>query len=109
MVAGAKYLIGESAVRPYVGGGAGIINLKRTVSDPQVGDVTSAVLTEFGIGESALTSKGQTRPLMEATVGVAIAAGRATYVDVGYRFRRAFRLSETLDFGQFAAAIGVRF
>ena len=96
-------------MRPYLGGGAGIVNLRRTISDPQVGDVTSAVLTEFGIGESALTSNGVTRPLLEAAVGVAIAAGRATYVDVGYRFRRAFRLSEPLDFGQFAAAIGVRF
>lgn len=109
LVAGAKYLIGESAVRPYVGGGAGIINVKRTISDARVGDVTSAVLTEFGIGESALTSEALTRPLVEASVGVAVAAGRATYVDFGYRFRRAFHLSEPLDFGQFSAGIGVRF
>jgi hypothetical protein len=109
LVAGARYLIGESSVRPYVGGGAGVINLKRTISDAQVGDVTSAVLTEFGIGESALTSEALTRPLVEASVGVAIAAGRATYIDLGYRFRRAFHLSESLDFGQLSAGIGVRF
>jgi len=109
LVVGAKYLIGQSAVRPYVGGGAGIINVKRTISDPLVGDVTSAVLTEFGIGESSLTSTALTRPLVEANVGIAIAAGRATYVDFGYRFRRAFHLNEQLDFGQFSVAIGARF
>jgi hypothetical protein len=109
MVAGGKYLIGEAAVRPYLGGGAGIINLRRTIRDPRVGDVTSAVLTEFGIGDSTMTSNALTRPLLEAAVGVAIAAGRASYVDVGYRYRRAFHLSEPLDFGQLAAAIGVRF
>ena len=108
-VAGAKYLFGSSSVRPYITGGGGVINVTRTVTDPRVGDVTSAVLTEFGIGEFALTTKSQTRPLIAGGVGVAISAGRATYLDFGYRHHRAFHLSEALDIGQFSAAVGVRF
>jgi hypothetical protein len=109
LIGGAKYLIGGARVRPYLSGGAGVINIRRTISDSRVGDVTSAVLTEFGVGEIGLTTKAVTRPIAEAGVGIAVAAGRATYVDVGYRFRRAFLFSEELDFGQFAAAVGVRF
>jgi hypothetical protein len=109
LIAGARYLIGAARVRPYVNGGAGVINIRRTISDRRVGDVTAAVLTEFGIGETAFTSEAVTRPLVEAGVGVAVSAGSATYVDVGYRVRRAFHLTDKLDFGQFAAAVGVRF
>lgn len=109
LIAGAKYLIGGARVRPYLNGGAGVINVRRTINDDRVGNVTFATLTEFGIGEIALTTKAVTRPIAEAGVGIAVAAGRATYVDVGYRFRRAFLLSQELDFGQFAAAVGVRF
>ena len=109
MVAGARYLIGDGRIRPYLNGGAGIINIRRSIIDTRVGDVTSAVLNEFGIGELSLTSQAVTRPLVEGGAGVAVSAGRATYIDVGYRFRRAFQGSEPLDFGQFAAAVGVRF
>ena len=110
LVAGGKYLIGRGDVQPYVGGGAGIINLRRTVIERNLGDLTIATFNDFDAGspDLSLAPAGLTRPLVEATFGVGISKGN-TYVDVGYRYRRAFRLVETLDFGQFSAGIGYRF
>ena len=110
LVAGGKYLIGRGDVQPYVGGGAGIINLRRTVLERNLGDLTAAVFNDFDDGspDLSLAPAGLTRPLVEATFGVGISKGN-TYVDIGYRYRRAFRLVETLDFGQFSAGIGYRF
>jgi opacity protein-like surface antigen len=108
--AGAKYLVGRGRIRPYVGAGAGIVNLKRTITEARLGDVTAAVFNDFNIGQAdvSLVSLGVTRPLGEATVGVGIVAGR-TYVDVGYRYRRAFRLTPTLDFSQLTFGVGYKF
>lgn len=109
MIVGGRYLFGNSAIRPFIGGGGGVINVRRTITDPQVGDVTTAVLTEFGIGQLSLTTEAVTGPLVEANVGVSVSAGRATYFDVGYRYRKAFHVSDDLAFGQFSAGVGVRF
>lgn len=108
--AGGKYLIGHRRVRPYVGAGAGIINLKRTITEARIGDVTTAVFNDFDIGQIdlSLEAAGVTRPLGEVAVGVGIVAGR-TYVDVGYRYRRAFGLATTLDLSQFTAGVGYSF
>jgi hypothetical protein len=110
VVAGAKYAFGTGAVRPYVGGGAGVINLKRSVTDTRVGDVTQAVFNDFNLGESDLstTTEGISRPMLEALFGVQL-GGRRTYFDIGYRYRSAFRLADQLDFSQLALGIGVRF
>ena len=109
LVAGAKYLVPVSkAVRPYVGGGAGAFSLKRTIREPQLGDVTAAVLGDFGLGDVALVKTGVTRPMVEGGFGVEILAG-PTYIDVGYRYRRAFRLSEQFDLSQLSVGIGYRF
>ena len=107
---GAKYLIGQGTVRPYVGGGAGIVDLKRTITEARIGDVTAAVFNDFAVGQPdlSLESEGVTRPLIEATLGAGIFAGR-TYVDLGYRYRRAFRLDPTLDFSQFTIGVGYKF
>jgi opacity protein-like surface antigen len=108
--AGAKYLIGRRAVRPYIGAGAGIINIKRTIVEARIGEITTAVFNDFEIGQPdlSLESAGVTRPLGEAAVGVGIVAGH-TYVDVGYRYRRAFRLATTLDLAQFTVGVGYKF
>ena len=107
LIMGAKYVGGSAGVRPYVGGGAGALNLRRHVTERQVGDVTAAAFSEFGIGDSGL-AEGVTRPLVEATAGVGIEIGRA-HLDVGYRYRRAFQLSRKVDFSQLAVGIGVNF
>ena len=40
--------------------------------------------------------------------GVAFFAGR-TYVDIGYRFRRAFQMRDALEFSQVGVMLGVNF
>ena len=108
--AGAKYLIGSGAIRPYIGAGAGVMNLKRTVTEARIGDVTAAVFNDFDIGEGdlSLATTSLIRPLAEGSVGVGIVAG-STYVDVGYRYRRAFRLTNSLDFSQLSVGVGYKF
>jgi hypothetical protein len=110
LAVGGKYLVGGGTVRPYVGGGAGIINLKRTVTEAHIGDVTAAVFNDFDIGAAdlSLATASLTRPMGEAVVGVGIVAG-STYIDVGYRYRKAFRLANGLDFSQLSVGLGYKF
>jgi len=110
LVGGGKYLLGSGNVRPYLGGGAGIISLRRTVLEARLGDVRDAVFNDFSVGEIdlSLAPASLTRPLMEAAFGVGIVSGNA-YFDIGYRYRRAFRLANTLDFSQIAVGVGYKF
>jgi hypothetical protein len=108
VVIGAKYLVPGDRLRPYIGAGGGVLNLRRTITEARLGNIVEPVLAEFAIGDVALTSRNAVRPLVEATTGIGIYAGR-TYVDVGYRYRRAYRLSETFDFSQLVVGIGVNF
>lgn len=109
MVLGGRYLIAtQGTFRPYVGGGGGVINLKRSISDARAGIVTADVLEEFGVGEFSLIGRSVTRPLLEAAVGVGVYRG-PVYVDIGYRFNRAFHLTEPLDFSRVAVGIGYKF
>ena len=110
LTAGGKYLVGDEVVRPYVGAGAGIMNLKRTIVEAHLGNVTTAVFNDFNVGDGllSLSASSVTTPLVEAIAGVAIGAGH-THVDVGYRYRRAFRLADRLDFSQLSVGIGYRF
>jgi hypothetical protein len=105
-VAGAKYVRG-TVVRPYMGGGVGALNLRRTITDHQAGDVTAATLRDFGIGDAGLAD-GVTKPLVEGTAGVGVEVGAAR-LDFGYRYRRVFQLSQPMDFSQFTVGIGVNF
>jgi hypothetical protein len=110
LIAGGRYLFGslEGSMRPYVGGGAGIINLKRTIADPRAGNVTLAVLDEFNLGEFDLTIRSTTKPIVEGAAGIAFFNG-PVYVDAGYRFRQAFRIDgETLYFSQGVVGVGYR-
>ena len=74
LVVGGKYVFGGGTIRPYVGGGAGVINLKRTVFETRIGDVTRAVFNDFELGEADLSSatEGINRPLVEVQFGVGI-------------------------------------
>lgn len=110
LTSGAKYLMGSSAVRPYVGAGAGIMNIRRTVTDARLGDVKAAVFNDYAVGDAdlSLAPAAVTRPLVEATFGVGIVKG-STYFDLGYRYRRAYRLGGSLDFSQVSAGIGYKF
>jgi opacity protein-like surface antigen len=110
LVAGGKYVFGGGIVRPYVGGGAGVINLKREVLEARLGDVTQAVFNDYHLGEAdlSLSTLGVTTSLVEGTVGVGIGSGH-THFDIGYRYRSAFGLTNKLDFSTVTAGIGYRF
>jgi hypothetical protein len=105
-VAGGKYLITRGSVRPYVGGGLGALGLRRFVTDARAGDVTLATFNDLNIGDRALTDKTVVRPLGEAAFGVDFEFGR-THSELGYRYRHAFNLTNTPDFSQVVAAIGI--
>jgi hypothetical protein len=93
-----------------VGAGVGAINLKRTVVEARLGDVTRAVFNDYQLGEAdlSLAAEGMTRPIIEAAIGVGIGTGH-THFDIGYRYRSAFHMASKLDFSQVTAGIGYRF
>ena len=108
--AGAKYMFGGSRVRPYLGAGAGVINLRRSITDVRLGEVATAIYNDFSIGDGDLSRSpdGLMRPLGEAVAGVAVPAG-PTVIDVGYRYRRVFHLNNGLQVSQLSVGIGYRF
>ena len=108
--AGAKVAL-PGTVRPYVGGGVGAMNLKRVVTERYLGNVTESFRAQFGTTGDVLDSSqaSTTKPRVEAAAGVGLIAGRA-YLDVGYRYRRAFHAFEgTFDFSQFTVSAGIAF
>ena len=107
---GARYLLYRGAsVRPYVGGGPGVLNLRRTIFERTRGNVSDPVLVVFGAPDGFIdaSEKSTFRPVGEFIAGVGIASGR-TYVDVGYRFRKVFHV-DSFTFSQFNVGVGMRF
>jgi hypothetical protein len=109
---GGKYLVPTATpVRPYVGGGAGVINLRRTIREQSRGDITEAYLAQFGSADGVVdpTQGNTNRPMVEVALGVGAAISHA-YVDVGYRYRKAFHnVNESFDVSQVGVAVGVKF
>jgi hypothetical protein len=109
---GMKYLVPTATgLRPYVGAGFGVLNLRRSIRDRVRGNVTDEFLTEFGASDGAIdpAQTNTNRPLGELAGGVGVAIGRA-YVDVGYRYRRAFHTGRSeVALSQVGVAIGLKF
>jgi hypothetical protein len=109
---GVKYLVPTaSPVRPYVGGGFGVLNLRRTIRERSRGDMSEAYLLEFGAPDGAVdpSQTNTNRPLGELTVGVGIAIRRA-FLDVGYRYRRGFHVGgDGLALSQVGVSAGLKF
>lgn len=108
---GARYLLSRGPnVRPYVGGGAGVLNVRRTITEQDLGDVSDPFFNTFGAPDGFIdaTKVSTFKPLAEFIAGVGIGTGRA-YVDAGYRFRKVFRSVEAFSFSQFSVGVGMRF
>jgi len=108
---GAKYLmLPGSAIRPYVGAGPGLINIRRTIYETDLGEVSNEVLAVFGAPDGGINpeKEGSFKPMVEFAAGAGIAAGR-TFVDVGYRFNKIYKTAEPLSFSQFKVGVGMRF
>jgi hypothetical protein len=109
---GAKVLMpGASSVHPYVGGGFGALNVRRTIRELSRGNVTQAYLTQFGSADGLVhpADTDTTHAMGEVAAGVG-AVIKGAYLDVGYRYRRAFHTgSESFNISQVGAAVGVKF
>jgi len=109
---GAKVLMPvTSSVYPYVGGGFGALNVRRTISEQSRGNITQAYLASFGSPDAVIdpTNTDTTHPMGEVAAGVGAVIKRA-YVDFGYRFRRAFHTgTQSFDISQVGASVGVKF
>jgi opacity protein-like surface antigen len=109
---GAKVLMpATSSVHPYVGGGFGALNVRRVINEQSRGNITQAYLTQFGSPDAVIdpTNTDTTHPMGEVAAGVGVVIKRA-YVDLGYRYRKAFHTGDqSLDISQVGAAVGVKF
>ena len=109
---GAKYLFANgSNVRPYLGAAPGVLNLRRTIVETHLGEISDEVLSVFGATGGVIDAAQEStyKPTVEFLAGVGIAAGRRTYVDVGYRYRRVFKTDEPFRFSQLNVGVGMRF
>jgi len=109
---GGKFLVPTATpIRPYVGGGVGAINFRRTIREQSRGNITSAYLAQFGSADGVVdpTQSNTTRPMAEVALGIGAVVSRA-YIDVGYRYRKAFHnVNESFDVSQVGASVGVKF
>ncbi len=103
---GTKFLLTRGKLQPYVGGGGGVLHIKRTIREATLGDVTNSFPAVDGLVDPT-TSEGF-KPMAEAIVGLQGLAGRHTFFDISYRYRQAFQ-ADSLSFSQFSAGIGVGF
>jgi opacity protein-like surface antigen len=109
---GGKFLVPTgSPVRPYIGGGFGVLNVHRFIRDQFRGNITEAYAAQFGSADGVVdpTQDNTNHPMTEVATGVGIVIRRA-YVDVGYRWRKAFHnVNDSFEVSQVGVSVGVKF
>jgi hypothetical protein len=109
---GAKVLVPTaSSVHPYFGGGFGALNVRRIIHEQSRGNVTQAYLSQFGSADGVVNplDTDTTHAMGEIAAGVGAVIKKA-YVDVGYRYRKAFHTgNQSFEISQVGAAVGVKF
>lgn len=109
---GAKVLVPTgSSLQPYFGGGFGALNVRRVIHEQSRGNVTQAYLAQFGSADGVVNplNTDTTHAMGEVAAGVGAVVKRA-YVDIGYRYRKAFHTgNQTFDISQVGAAVGIKF
>ncbi len=110
--AGAKYLLPTATpLRPFVGAGIGVINLRRTISEQSRGNLTAAYVSQFGssYGMVDVSQTNTNRPLGEFTAGVAMVVRKA-YIQFDYRFGKPFHTGDGgYDISTAGVSAGVAF
>jgi len=109
---GGKVLVPATAsVHPYVGGGFGALNVRRIIHEQSRGNITQAYLAQFGSPDGVVdpTDTDTTHPMAEVAVGVG-AVVRKAYIDVGYRYQKAFHtVNQSFVISHVGASVGVKF
>ena len=109
---GGKFLVPTgSAVRPYIGGGVGVLNVHRFIRDQFRGNITEAFQAQFGSADGVVdpTQDNTNHPMTEVAAGVGVVVRRA-YVDFGYRWRKAFHnVNDSFEVSQAGVSVGVKF
>jgi outer membrane protein W len=108
LTVGGKYVVG-STVRPYVGAGLGGMQIRRTISEATLGDVSQAFAQQASLGDGVISAGAtkEMKPLAEVVTGLGFVTRKA-YVDIGYRYRRAFHSATTVEFSQVSVGIGAK-
>jgi len=94
-----------------VGGGFGALNVRRVIHEQSRGNITQAFLAQFGSPDGFVdpTDTDTTHPMGEVAAGVGAVIKRA-YVDIGYRYRKAFHTTnQSFEISQIGAQVGVKF
>ena len=109
---GAKYLFpGTRRFRPYFGGGLGLLNLKRRITEQTLGDVSESFFAMTGVNDGVIDAgaTAATTAMADVMVGFAGALANRTYLDVAFKYGTSFHRAERVDFGQVTLGIGVAF
>lgn len=111
VTAGARVLLSTGSVRPFVGAGAGALNVEQIITDQTRGDVSQQIASQFGTLSGGLVNTAQssaTHAIGEAIGGVAVLVGRL-HIEGSYRYRRPFHDITGLHLAQAGVAVGVSF
>jgi opacity protein-like surface antigen len=109
-IAGVRYTIPSSErVQPYVLGGAGVGRVKRDVTFTVGGTDVTDNLDDYGVVLGSDLSGTETKLMISAGGGVVWKAGKAFFVDLGYRFGSTFTDTSATNVNRVGVGLGLSF